>query len=415
MDELQTLVEEKYKDQFITVSNPMIRARETTTLLESKIEALAMFYMNKDVKQRIKKDSVGAEYRVDYVKISVKEIAELIPRKYNDYMSGTIYERIRNIAISMKQKIFIIEDKEQKKFLLKNMYGDIAYSNGDLYIEFEPSMKKYFLGLKQNFSKLKLPILFSFKKNGGFQLYKLLKSYAYPPNLPELNISLSQEELPIFEIYWNLTDLRMQMGYIDLSQPLLKKEASKDHPDFAKMENIDLGTKMYHRWNDLNNRIIKPGVEEINKLSDIYIADVKKDVKGHGGKVVGVTFVIQHNKAYYEQKISDKLLVVNTQAELTDEQKDDFIDELMEVFVEKIKLKDLKAIAEAAEYNLEKIRRIYSLAENSNGIDDIVGWMIAGLKKNYSEPVKKQKKDSFNSFNQRKYDYDELEKDVVNT
>ena len=72
-------------------------------------------------------------------------------------------------------------------------------------------MKKYFLGLKQNFSKLKLPILFSFKRNGGFQLYKLLKSYAYPPHLPEIDMSLSQEELPSFAIYYNLTDLRMQM------------------------------------------------------------------------------------------------------------------------------------------------------------------------------------------------------------
>ncbi len=45
-----------------------------------------------------------------------------------------------------------------------------------------------------------------------------------------------------------------------------------------------------------------------------------------------------------------------------------------------------------------------------------MGWMIAGLKKGYSDPVFKRgrKKDHFNNFEQRKYDFDELEKEAVN-
>ncbi len=413
MDELKVRVENQYKNQYITISNDMIRSREKTTLLESKIEALAMFYMSKDLKRRDKVDSEGNSYKVEYVEVPVKEVSALMPRKFDKYVDGRTYEEIKAAAISMKQKIFIIESPEENKFYLKSLYGDVMYDSGRLFIEFDPSMKKYFLNLTRDFSKLKLPILFSFKKNGGFQLYKLLKSYAFAPNLPEIDMSLSQEDLPTYSVSFSLTDLRMKMGYVDLNQPQLKKEGAKDHPDWKKMENLEQGTHLYKRWSDLYKRVLVPGAEEINELSDIYIADVQKILKGLGGKVDGVTFVIQHNKAYYEKIATGSKVARSDMIILTDEQKEDFIDDLADLIEEKIKPKDLKAIAEAGGYNMKKIKKIYAIAQKSGEIDDLVGWMIVGLKKDYSEPVSKKKKNGFNDFEQRKYDYAELERDAI--
>jgi hypothetical protein len=338
-------------------------------------------------------------------------------RERNTKAGGSAYKTIQNAAISMKQKIFIIEDKESNQFLLKSMFGDVAYNNGELYVEFDPSMEKYFLNLKQNFSKLKLPILFSFRKNGGFQLYKLLKSYAYSPNLEDIDMSLSQEELPSYQVYWDLTDLKMQTGYIDITQPLLKKEGSKGHPNWKKMEKEEQ-SPLYKRWSAFYARVIEPGVKEINEMSDIYVADIIKKLSGHGGKVTGITFVIQHNKAYYERHNSKKVVekpVVEETIVLTDDQRDDFIDELNDIFAENIKTKDRRAIAEAAGYDIEKIKEVYELSKTSSNINNLVGWMITGLKEGYSSNVSaKGKKKGFNDFEQRKYDYEELEKAVVN-
>ena len=403
---------EKYSNQIITVSNPMIRSKKETNLLESKIEALAMYYMSKDMKQKMKKDSRGEDYSVNYVLIPAKEIVTLMSREYGEKKKsgGKTYDDIRGAAISMKQKVFIIEDRENERFVMKSMYGDVAYDDGLLYVEFEPSMERHFLGLKQNFSKLKLPILFSFKRNGGFQLYKLLKSYAYPPNLDEIDMNLSQEELPTYSISWNLTDLRMELGCINISDPRLKTEASKKRPDWDKMEKIaDEDHKMlYGRWIDLYNRVIKPGIEEINRLSDIYISDFIKETSGHGGKVTGVTFVIQHNRSYYENKGTRK---IEKKVSLTEEQKDDFIEGLFDIIEERLSPKDLKMIAEAGNYDLEKIKSIYELSKGSGKINNLVGWLIKGLKDGYSASVtaNENSKSGFQKFKQRSYDYEELE------
>ena len=265
--ELQQIMEEKYKGQLITVSNSMIRARETTTLLESKIEALAIYYSSKDAKQRTKKDANGKDYDVNYVVIPMKEVSYLMSREDGSgkRAGGKTYSEVKTAAISMKQKVFVVEDRENNQFIAKSMYGDIAYDNGKLYIEFEPSMEKYFLNLKQNFSKLKLPILFSYKRNGGFQLYKLLKSYAYPPNLEHIDMSLAQEDLPTFSLTWDITALRSEMGYVDLNQPLIKEEITlKRKPDWEKIEKIEKKKKKENEEKNKRNK------NNINNNEDKY-------------------------------------------------------------------------------------------------------------------------------------------------
>lgn len=136
------------------------------------------------------------------------------------------------------------------------MYEDVSYENGILCIEFNPDMEEYYTNLKENYTKLSLPIFFSFHKNGGLQLYKLLKSFAY--NLPEIDISITQEDLPRYAIYFDLTELKMILGYIDISQEKLRKEGNKIKPDFEKMAREEINPQ-YRRWSDFSTRVITPG------------------------------------------------------------------------------------------------------------------------------------------------------------
>lgn len=409
-NDVTELVERKYKNQSVSISNSVIRSREFTNLLESKIEVLAIYYMESDLKQKEKLDPNGQKYKVNYVELSASDIKKLMGRS-----DGATYGEIYKAANNLEEKLYIIKDEENHRFSMDHLYGKITYDRGMLSIEFNPDMNKYFLNLQEKYTMLRLTILFSFKRNGGFQLYKLLKSYMHSQNIEPIDMSLTQEELPSIRLSWNLTDLRMIMGYVDINQKELKKEGEKKHPDWEKMSKEEKNPQ-YKRWADFKKRVIDPGVEEINKISDIHICQVETERTGLGGKVSNVAFIVQHNKAYYEKSRGaysakgDK----EEKIKLTEEQIDDFIDEMREfIDVKGVKTKDLKAIAEAAGYDMEKIKVQY---DNSKGTDinNFTGWMISALKRGYKKPAgSKRTVDNGGFSNQRDYDFDKLEEELL--
>lgn len=413
-EERYELMSREYKNEFITIDNSIVRAREKTNLLESKIEILAIHHLDKNSKIKEKMDNHGNKYMVNYVVLSAKEIQQLMGR--ND---GDTYIDIRHAAFALKEKYLIVENRESRQFVLRSMYGDVAYDNGSLYVEFNPDVQDLFLDMKEKFTKLSLPIMFSFRKNGGFQLYKVLKSYAFSPNLPKIDMSLAQEELPVFRVSFDLTDLRMVLGYVDINQDKLKEEAQKKNPNFEKMAKEEKKPQ-YKRWSDFNNRVIEPGVEEINKISDIYIADIVKGTSGRGGRVTSIDFYIQHNKAYYydqQQNTSDNVEIKSKQTvvkELTEDEKADFCDEIFDLIEEKIKIKDAMTLAEVAGYNIEKIKTAYEVMKaysKKKQIDNVVGFLIASIEKGFEMPVEKK---IDHGFNEREIDFDEIMKDILN-
>lgn len=80
------------------------------------------------------------------------------------------------------------------------MYGKITYDNGILHIEYSNEVSPYLRNVSTNYTNLSLPIMFSFETNGGFQLYKNLRSYSYL--LKNIDMRLAQEDQP--EVYQKL-------------------------------------------------------------------------------------------------------------------------------------------------------------------------------------------------------------------
>lgn len=402
-----------YKNN-VYISNSFARSMEKTNLLEGKIELLAIHHLNNQVMINKKRDSNGNEYTTKYVCLTAKEIQELIGRDH-----GNTYSEIHNAALSMKNKLLIVEDKERECFVMRSMYGDIAYKNGKLLIEFNPDMEEMFLGLSKNFTKLSLPLMFSFKKNGGFQLYKMLKSYAFPKNLPDIDLTVSQEELPTFAVTYSLSQLRMMLGYVDLSERDLQKEGSKDHPNFEKMSDLEKNPK-YKRWSDFYFRVIKPGQIEINEISDIYIQEVKKERRGKGGKITDITFVIQWNREYFLNRHNKKKKKPAAEQkkeedveELTLGMLDDFVDELRPVFAEySFKTKELRQIATESGCNMEKVKKAKKVIENaSSDIRDVLMYLLKAIRENYEPPVKKKAENYRKvkqNFEEREYSADDM-------
>ena len=92
---------------------------------------------------------------------------------------------------------------------------------------------------------------------------------------------------------------------------------------------------------------------------------------------------------------------------------DDLIDQLREIINEKLKTKEYKAILEAANNNIELIQEKYELSKKQQKIENLVGWLIKAIEGNYSEPIEKRKKTSFNNIEARQYNYEELERQLL--
>ena len=75
----------------------------------------------------------------------------------------------------------------------------------------------------------------------------------------------------------------------------------------------------------------------------------------------------------------------------------------------------MRALAEASDYNIEKLKKAYELSKNSN-IDNLVGWLIKAMKEDYdavASPRSNPVSNEFNSFEQLEYDFDEIEKAII--
>ena len=84
---------------------------------------------------------------------------------------------------------------------------------------------------------------------------------------------------------------------------------------------------------------------------------------------------------------------------------------------ENVTLKDIRALCNAAEYDFEKIKQAYEVAGTAGDIKNLVGFMLKAIKDDYQAPVKKtksKKKNSFNNFEQRQYDFDDFERQLLN-
>ena len=95
---------------------------------------------------------------------------------------------------------------------------------------------------------------------------------------------------------------------------------------------------------------------------------------------------------------------------------DDLVDQLREIISENLKTREYKTLLQVANNNIELIQEKYEMSKKQNkNIESLVGWLIKAIEENYSEPIKKQKVTQFNEIEQRKYNYDELEKQLLNT
>ena len=66
------------------------------------------------------------------------------------------------------------------------------------------------------------------------------------------------------------------------------------------------------------------------------------------------------------------------------EEIEDFLDDMRVIMPIVIKTKDLKAIAEVSDYDMEKIKKAVDLYDRAGNIENVVGFLISAIKENYT-------------------------------
>lgn len=384
---------EKYKDETLSVSNEFLRAKETTNLLQSKIEDLALYHLNKDPKNVEKVDANGQPYTVHAVEVTASEIKLLMGKS-----NSKLYSYMAKTAVALKFKMIMALNPEDEQFFFRSVYEDVSYQKGTMTIEYNPGVEKLLLDKTKGYTKLSLPILWSMKTNSGYQLAKLLTSYCYM--LPKVDLTKSQEEQEVKILHFSASEFKVQLGYVNLNQPDIKKEASKRRPDFDAIVNMEIKPQ-YASWYDLYKRAVLPGIKEVNeKPHPFIIKELKTDSTGKGSKVKNVWIYFQRRVPGYsasdDNTKTKKTSVVqntvsgNTVTDVGDDFDNESIMKVLALFEDSdisVKLKEAKLLLQDAEGDIERIKRAYELSKEQDYIRNFIGWMRTAIQNNYEQSV----------------------------
>lgn len=291
-------------------------------------------------------------------RLTVKEFAEILGTKNKD-----LYSRVSQYVEGLRERDLTIV--KEKSILKTKWLSSAEYFIDDGYVElcFDPKLKPYLLMLKERFTKLSLEQMVSFKSQYSGRIYELLKQYE----------SIGQRSFKVDE-------LKSLLG---------------------------IGFDEYAQYGLFKQRILNKAKEEINSGSDLLI-DFEEFKKAR--KVESIKFIIKPNfKAIDEVSTTLDTEVPKNDFEASEGQ----INAIRGIFKESITDLDAKKLLSAAKSDINNIRAKYKIAEQESNIKNIVAWMLTALKEDYKTPVGKAKTSNFNNFEQRTYDFDDLEKKLL--
>ena len=397
-------------------SNKLINAKGKASLMSRRLFAISLMH--------IQEDKNGNAYS----EIDVKEIIDVLGMK----SSRSIYQQVKNATYSSKDSQslmdwnIIYENEQDEKFHASHVVQSADYEKGKLRILYNSDLSKYILRLQKNYTVLNLDEELRMSSTNSLVLYEVLKS-----QLGYLR-SVRHDEGPVeWGVY--LTDLKFRLGLIasDGSQiiqnALLEKKVNYDELDSYLIER---GMMPYPNYHSFKQSVIVKAVNEINEKTSLTVT-FKEEKSGHGGKVKNIVFTIDEKKEWLEKDLGES---DQKNDETVRDSEKDFSDELMEITMilagSGLKIKDIKSIAEAAGYDVDKVRNAFELSIE-NDIKNLAGWLIKAVKEGYEPHVRKSgrksksakkeraegfaentefKKTGFSNFKERVYDYDELEK-----
>jgi plasmid replication initiation protein len=254
----------------------------------------------------------------------------------------------------------VLEIKQDNKIIQVAWLSSAEYEKGSgiVELEFSPKLKPFMLGLKEFYTSYRLKNVLELKGKYSIRMYEILKSNEF------------------------------------------KKVAEITIDELRKILKADKGS--YLVYQNFRNRIILQAQKELNEKTDISFDF--EEIKT-GRKVTSLKFFIKTNKKVQKEKKSLDEISVDI---------DNNISKLVEIMEEQdVSYREAESIYKSGNADLIHIAEVYNHFKNKSA-DNFVGLMIDQVKPGAFNPPKKNNKNLvFNNFEQRDYDYADLERKLL--
>jgi plasmid replication initiation protein len=239
----------------------------------------------------------------------------------------SVYDEIQVVTDRMRSRKIDVRDLEKGEFIQASLVASVKYNklNHTVDVEISRQLMPYLVVYKQ-YTKLVMEILFKLDTRYSMRIYDLMKQY-------------------------------QSVGHRTITVEKLKAI-------------FELGDKpSYHRFNNLNYKIISPSIDEINRKTDIHVSYEK--VK-QGRQVVSLVFTITKKADVSESEPEDQSL------------------EIIDLLLKHNVSKDI-AQKWAEKYSETQIREVVSLLqvslEKGQQINNQGGWLTSALENQWEDPV----------------------------
>lgn len=384
--EKQEIIVTKKTDNY-QKSNFLIGAKYRSSIMQEKLFATALSTI-----QNAKSDQQGNLV----CEMHVTELCRLF-----GCSQKSLYNNLNDIAKRMTGSMVGSTNPETQEFAYYAVIISAKYSNGIFTLKFNGDLKSEIMNIKQKYTILSLPLMLKFRSIYTFRLYEIFKSDAYRLRYQK------QENFYAYEMNFSLAELKLNLGVVNAESDSVKRILNGKTPDYDKaVENAP--EQVMEKWADFKKGVLDVAIPEINEKSDLNVSYTAERA-GRGGKIVGVTFLISLKEDSLETEKKD---------ELKENEILDLMDEVVEIINEKISMRDIRAIVIAANGDMNKVKKAYSIAKNSNtSIDNLVGFIISAIKEGWDTELKikkeLKKKERIPDFPQNKYNFEELEKKLL--
>lgn len=356
-------------DTYVFKSHNLIESGYNFTLNEQRLTYLASKKLKpRYIKSNIKPSQMTTLFANETfkdLKIHVNEFKEAFHLNSNN-----LYKVLEETTKSLKRKV-IQYLQDDGTFVEKSWVITSKYNEKGKYVEltFHPDLIFDLLVLKGRFGKMEYNAVTTFKTSYAFRIYELLQNYAY-------------KGVRRFE----LEDLRYKLGIYD-------------------------DTK-YSKYAEFKRNVLNPSIDSINESTSL---DIKLNEIRYGRKIGAIEFIISQKatsliETYDIQDPIDlsqvKEMEKRVGIKLTSKQ----VSELEEITIKSIKENKIDmGFYEYIEYEVERVKDYSKTTE----IKNLYGCLKTALKEYWQENKLIPKSNTFNNFEPRKYDYDDLEKKLL--
>ena len=328
------------------------------------------------------------------------------------HRSGSFYATLSRTAEKMVGRTLGIRDPQNNRFAFMPFIDLAVYENSCLRVRFVPEMSKYLRDLSSSYTVYSLRLLMQWSSVYSYRIFECLKARCYyPKDAPKGDNK--------FRIWYSVSELKLEIGAINPDigkvKEILQTSSRNGAPDWDRAC-AAAKDQVYKDWPIFKRDVLDKAIKEINSNEQASMHIEYTLQRGAKRKVTGITFFVDTNPHHERTGNPGEYIEVPAEKRmLSEDEKLEILDQVMGEIEEKISILDAKKIAEAADYDIDKVRLAYSIACGSKNIDNIVGWMISAIKDGYEPPKRKAgrpRKNAFNNFEQRDTDYNELLKDL---